>query len=135
MYRRAYGNKESDPLTLGETSPLELFKLGSKHRLNWTGFWFKYCRKDEWFKGVSVNQESPRVHAGECQMFKDIEAVRGAGRNPDLLGKLRKEQVELLPGCTLAVAIENLALNRYCFRASLPVGNPVALPTGGKITK
>ena len=68
-------------------------------------------------------------------MFKDIEAVRGAGRNPDLLGKLRKEQVELLPGCTLAVAIENLALNRYCFRASLPVGNPVALPTGGKITK
>ena len=30
MYRRAYGNKGSEPLTLGETSPLGLFKLGSK---------------------------------------------------------------------------------------------------------
>jgi hypothetical protein len=77
MYRRAYGNKGSDPLTLGETSPLELFKLGSKHRFNWTGFWFKYCRKDEWFKGVSVNQESPRVHAGECQPINwRLEAYR-----------------------------------------------------------
>lgn len=55
-------------------------------------------------------------------MFKDIQAVRGAGRNPDLLAKLTREQVELLPGCTLAVAVENLALNSYCFRASLPVG-------------
>jgi hypothetical protein len=30
VYRGAHGNKRSDSLTLGEISPLGLFKLGSK---------------------------------------------------------------------------------------------------------
>lgn len=78
------------------------------------------------------SQTAPGLLEAQYYMFKDIEAVRGAGRNPDLLGKLRREQVELLPGCTLAVAVENLGLNRYCFRASLPVGTLCGFAYGGQ---
>lgn len=52
--------------------------------------------------------------------LKDLEAVQGAGRHPELLQQLTPEQVELLPGCTLTVTQEDLAPNSYHFRAALP---------------
>lgn len=65
-------------------------------------------------------------------MFKDIAAVQGAGQNPNLLKQLRPEQVELLPGCTLAVARQDLSANRYRFRASLPPETQCCFTYGGQ---
>ena len=65
---------------------------------------------------------APGLIEAQYYMFKDIAAFQGAGRNPDLLGKLTNEQIQLLPGCTLSVAVQNLASNGYHFRASLPEG-------------
>jgi hypothetical protein len=73
---------------------------------------------------------APGLIEAQYYMFKDIEAVKGAGRNPDLLGKLTSEQIELLPGCTLSVAVQNLGSNR--FRASLPPGNRCGFTYGGQ---
>ena len=42
----------------------------------------------------------------EYYMFKDVTAVRGAGRKPELLQKLTPEQIEFLPGCTLTIKSE-----------------------------
>lgn len=53
-------------------------------------------------------------------MPKDIEGIRGAGENPDLLKSLTAEQLEPLPGCTLTVAVTPLTATDYEFRATLP---------------
>ena len=47
-------------------------------------------------------------------MFKDISAVKGGGRNPDLLQKITTEQIEFLPNCSLNIKVEQLATG-YCF--------------------
>ena len=47
-------------------------------------------------------------------MFKDISAVKGGGRNPDLLQKITTEQIEFLPNCSLNIRVEELATG-YCF--------------------
>jgi hypothetical protein len=57
-------------------------------------------------------------------MLKDPEAIRGAGRNPDLLKQLTTEQIEFLPGCTLAVKSHQIAPNSYEFSAFSATGNP-----------
>lgn len=57
-------------------------------------------------------------------MLKDIEAIRGAGRNPELLRQLTLEDIEFLPGCNLTVKHQQLALNSYEFSASSTTGTP-----------
>ncbi|MEG4584409.1 chromophore lyase CpcT/CpeT [Microcoleus sp. MOSTC5] len=78
------------------------------------------------------SQVAPGLIEAQYYMFHDIEAVKGAGCNPDLLGKLTKEQIQLLPGCTLSVAVQNLASNGYRFRASLPEGTRCGFAYGGQ---
>ncbi|TAD81174.1 MAG: chorismate mutase [Oscillatoriales cyanobacterium] len=78
------------------------------------------------------SQTAPGLLEAQYYMFKDIEAIKGAGRNPDLLGKVNREEIQLLPGCTLSVAVDNLGPNRYRFRASLPVGTPCCFAYGGQ---
>ena len=78
------------------------------------------------------SQTAPGQIEAQYYMFKNIEAIKGAGRNPDLLAKLTSEQIEFLPGCTLAVAVQNLGSNRYRFRASLPEGTRCGFTYGGQ---
>ncbi|WP_373535228.1 chromophore lyase CpcT/CpeT [Microcoleus sp.] len=75
---------------------------------------------------------APGLIEAQYYMFKDIAAVKGAGSNPDLLAKLTREEIEFLPGCTLSVAVQNLASNRYRFRASLPEGTHCGFAYGGQ---
>ena len=57
-------------------------------------------------------------------MLRDTEAIRGAGRNPELLKQLTSEQIEFLPGCNLAIKHHQVALNAYEFSASSATGEP-----------
>jgi hypothetical protein len=57
-------------------------------------------------------------------MLKDIEAIRGAGRNPELLRQLTSDDIEFLPGCNLTVKQQQLAPNAYEFSASSATGTP-----------
>ena len=57
-------------------------------------------------------------------MLKDIEAIRGAGRNPELLRQLTSDDIEFLPGCNLTVKQQQLAPNSYEFSASSATGTP-----------
>lgn len=57
-------------------------------------------------------------------MLKDSEAIREAGRNPQLLRQLNLEQIEFLPGCTLTVKQRQVAPNSYEFSASSATGTP-----------
>ncbi|MEG4394227.1 chromophore lyase CpcT/CpeT [Microcoleus sp. BROC3] len=78
------------------------------------------------------SQTAPGLIEAQYYMFKDIAAVKGAGRNPDLLKKLTSEQIQLLPGCTLSVAVQNFGSNGYRFRASLPEGTRCGFTYGGQ---
>lgn len=51
-------------------------------------------------------------------MPKNPSALIGAGRNPDILKTLTPDQLELLPGCILAVNQQTVAPNSYQFTAS-----------------
>lgn len=64
-------------------------------------------------------------------MIKDPEAIRGAGRNPDLLKQLTTEQIEFLPGCTLAVKSRQIAPNSYEFSAFSATGSPCSFSYRG----
>jgi hypothetical protein len=57
-------------------------------------------------------------------MLKDTEAIRGAGRNPELLRQLTSEDIEFLPGCNLTVKQQQLGPNAYEFSASSATGTP-----------
>jgi CpeT/CpcT family (DUF1001) len=65
-------------------------------------------------------------------MFKDIETVRGAGSNPDILKKITTEQIEFLPNCTLNVSVEELGNNRFHFRATPTSDRPCSFTYDGK---
>ncbi|MDZ8185194.1 MAG: chromophore lyase CpcT/CpeT [Nostoc sp. ChiSLP02] len=51
-------------------------------------------------------------------MFKNPEAFAGAGNNSALLNTLSANELDLLPGCILAVNSETLAGDRYKFTAT-----------------
>lgn len=57
-------------------------------------------------------------------MLKDTEAIRGAGRNPELLRQLTSEDIEFLPGCNLTVKQQQVTPNSYEFSASSATGTP-----------
>ena len=60
------------------------------------------------------SEENPQQLKVDYYMFQDISAVKGAGRNPNLLQKITTEQIEFLPNCSLNIKIEQLATG-YCF--------------------
>ena len=64
-------------------------------------------------------------------MLKDIEAIRGAGRNPELLRQLTSDDIEFLPGCNLTVKQQQLAPNSYEFSASSATGTPCSFSYKG----
>jgi len=57
-------------------------------------------------------------------MLKDTEAIRGAGRNPELLRQLTSEDIEFLPGCNLTIKQQQVTPNSYEFSASSATGTP-----------
>ncbi len=67
---------------------------------------------------------SPLSLEVQYYMLKDSEAIRGAGRNPQLLRQLNPEQIEFLPGCTLTVKQRQVAPNFYEFSASSATATP-----------
>ncbi|MGL5872004.1 MAG: chromophore lyase CpcT/CpeT [Xenococcaceae cyanobacterium] len=64
-------------------------------------------------------------------MFEDIQSVVGAGSDRNRLNKISENQIKFLPDCTLAVTVENLAPDRYCFRA-MPNDFPCSFTYEGK---
>jgi hypothetical protein len=64
-------------------------------------------------------------------MLKDPEAIRGAGRNPELLKQLTPDQIEFLPGCILTVKQQQVAPNSYEFSASSATGVPCSFSYQG----
>ncbi|HBB36103.1 MAG TPA: chorismate mutase [Cyanobacteria bacterium UBA8803] len=57
-------------------------------------------------------------------MFKDSEAICGAGRHPELLKQLTIDQIEFLPSCTLTVQQRQGESNSYEFSTSSATGSP-----------
>ena len=57
-------------------------------------------------------------------MLKNIKAIQGAGRNPELLRQLTPEQLEFLPGCTLTVEQRQIVPTSYKFSASSTTDTP-----------
>lgn len=67
-------------------------------------------------------EPTPGTLSVRYYMPKDIEAIRGAGENPELLQQLTLEQLEPLPGCTLTVTTTPFTAQDYQFEATLPPG-------------
>lgn len=68
-------------------------------------------------------QESQDAAPIQVQYYipKDLDAVRGAGANPDLLQTFTPDRFELLPGCFLLVSHQQ-SDNSYHFTATAPPG-------------
>lgn len=64
-------------------------------------------------------------------MLKVPDALRGAGRNPELLEQLTPEQIEFLPGCTLTIQQRQVAPNSYEFSTSSTTGEPCSFSYEG----
>lgn len=64
-------------------------------------------------------------------MLRNTEAIRGAGRNPELLKQLTSEQIEFLPGCSLTIKHHQVAPNSYKFSASSATGEPCSFSYQG----
>jgi hypothetical protein len=64
-------------------------------------------------------------------MLRNTEAIRGAGRNPELLKQLTLEQIEFLPGCSLTIKHHQVAPNSYEFSASSATGDPCSFSYQG----
>ncbi len=79
-----------------------------------------------------LSDTNPAVLQVQYYMLKDLEAIRGAGRNPELLRQLTTEQIQFLPGCTLNVESRQIAPNSYEFSASSATGAPCRFSYEGK---
>jgi hypothetical protein len=79
-----------------------------------------------------LSDTNPAVLQVQYYMLKDLEAIRGAGRNPELLRQLTTEQIQFLPGCTLNVEPRQIAPNFYEFSASSATGAPCSFSYEGK---
>ncbi len=79
-----------------------------------------------------LSDTNPAVLQVQYYMLKDLEAIRGAGRNPELLRQLTTEQIQFLPGCTLNVEPRQIAPNSYEFSASSATGAPCCFSYEGK---
>jgi hypothetical protein len=70
-----------------------------------------------------LDTTSPALQV-QYYMIKDLEAIRGGGRNPELLRQLTPEQIEFLPGCTLTIQSHQISPNSYEFSTSSTTGDP-----------
>ncbi|MEC4985966.1 MAG: chromophore lyase CpcT/CpeT [Oscillatoria sp. PMC 1068.18] len=70
------------------------------------------------------HHDQPNSLKVDYYKFHDIEFIKGAGKNPELLQQIQPEQIEFLPNCTLIVKIENLSGSRYQFTATSATGKP-----------
>lgn len=68
----------------------------------------------------------------EYYMFKDIESIKGAGTNRELLKQINLEQIKFLPNCTLNVESQQLSPNHYCFKTSPESEVPCSVNYQGK---
>ncbi|MGB3511668.1 MAG: chromophore lyase CpcT/CpeT [Microcoleaceae cyanobacterium] len=66
--------------------------------------------------------DNPAYLQVQYYLPKDVGAVQGAGRNPEILSQLTTTQVEFLPGCTLEVNYQNVGQKELHFQASLTPG-------------
>jgi hypothetical protein len=78
------------------------------------------------------NPTAPGSLQVQFYMLKDPEAIRGAGRNPELLKQLATEQIEFLPGCTLSVKQHLVSPNSYEFSAFSATDTPCSFSYQGK---
>jgi hypothetical protein len=76
--------------------------------------------------------ENPNAIEIQYYMPKDRETVLGAGRDPQILKQLKAAQLELLPGCTLKVTLEELELKTYKFKAKMPSDSPCCFTYKGQ---
>jgi hypothetical protein len=77
------------------------------------------------------NPTNPLSLQIEHYMFEDIEFVKGAGRNPDILKQITAESVKFLPNCTLSVKIEPIG-SSYQFSAFPNTEDPCTFTYQGK---
>jgi hypothetical protein len=73
---------------------------------------------------LRCSETTPKALEVQYYMFKDADAIRGAGANPEKLQKLTTEDIQFLPGCLLKVDIQQIAPNSYNFAASSATGTP-----------
>lgn len=78
------------------------------------------------------NPTEPGSLQVQFYMLKDPDAIRGAGRNPELLKQLATEQIEFLPGCTLSVKQRLVSANAYEFSAFSATNTPCSFSYQGK---
>jgi hypothetical protein len=78
------------------------------------------------------SQTPPDSLQVQFYMLKDIDAIRGAGRNPELLRQLTTEQIEFLPGCTLSIKQRLVAPNFYEFSAFSATDTPCSFSYQGQ---
>lgn len=78
-----------------------------------------------------LSNTNPAALQVQYYMLKDLEAIRGAGRNPELLRQLTTEQIQFLPGCTLNVEPRQIAPNSYEFSTSSATGAPCSFSYQG----
>jgi hypothetical protein len=65
---------------------------------------------------LKYSETEPETLEVEHYKFKDINYVKGAGNNREILAKITPEQIEFLPNCTLKVETE-IRGNGYQFKA------------------
>ncbi|HEY9693462.1 MAG TPA: chromophore lyase CpcT/CpeT [Oculatellaceae cyanobacterium] len=63
------------------------------------------------------NTPSGSIHV-QYYMFKNLEAIKGAGRNPELLKTLTISDLELLPTCTLTINPQKITTDTWEFATS-----------------
>jgi hypothetical protein len=68
---------------------------------------------------IRLRQIQDRVPSIEVQhyMFRDLQSIQGAGRNPERLRRIVPDEIVSLPTCHLAVNLEQLPGDRYHFKA------------------
>jgi hypothetical protein len=78
------------------------------------------------------NPTEPGSLQVQFYMLKNPDAIRGAGRNPELLKQLTTAQIEFLPGCTLSVKQRLVSPNAYEFSAFSATNTPCSFSYQGK---
>ena len=78
------------------------------------------------------NPTTPASLQVQFYMLKNPDAIRGAGRNPELLKQLTTAQIEFLPGCTLSVKQRLVSPNTYEFSAFSATNTPCIFSYQGK---
>ena len=69
----------------------------------------------------------------EYYAFKDIERVKGAGLEPNLLQQITLEDLEFLPNCTLKVTTAKTNNNQYTFTSTPILQTPCTFSYQGNV--